>query len=159
MGLSIVGGESTVNPPADVTDVTDVTIDVVDVPDGPFVCRTNADCAGMPATPLCNTATGRCVECLTTPDDTCRSDRHCHPVSKVCLPGCHDDSGCPSPDASHCLVEQTRCVQCITNAHCSGGNVCLGNVCVPPCMTATDCAAGRLCCSGGCVDATSNLAS
>jgi len=63
---------------------------------------------------------------------------------------CRSDTEC-FPGISHCSVGQ--CVQCVTDAHCSDGNVCVNGACQAPCTVDSQCPAFNRCQSGKCVQA------
>src|ERR1044071_9597376 len=67
-------------------------------------CRSNDDCAGTPATPFCQTASGKCVGCL---DNTsCFADKPvCDTGPHVCR-ACDRDDQCPS---GVCVDAEGRC--------------------------------------------------
>ena len=82
VGLAIVGGDSS---------VPDVTLDAP--ADGPFMCRTDADCAGNPAGPVCDTLSGQCrmrgcpagqAMCSGACVDTATSANHCGACGRAC---------------------------------------------------------------------------
>ena len=138
----------------------------VDVPvDAPFRCVANADCAGQPGGPACDTATGRCVAC-TAASDLCPAGQYCVAASNTCASGCRDDGACTggvSADggasaAGHCDPSSHQCVGCLTDAHCPAATHCMGNTCVTGCVTDAHCASGQTCCGGGCVDTRVNIA-
>lgn len=106
-------------------------------------CRTNADCAATPTSPLCLVADHRCVACLAGSD--CPTGQRCSP-SGACVTGCDTQAG------SECDVSLMCCDQlCLDTTsdvdNCGGcaracvaagtANVaaakCSGSVCKPTC--------------------------
>ncbi|MFO0649188.1 MAG: hypothetical protein U0326_23300 [Polyangiales bacterium] len=164
------GDVPTDNAPPDVP-VTPDAADVADVTDAPSRCTSNTDCASAPeGSRVCDTASGRCVGCSPTAD-ACPASQHCDPTSFMCVSGCRSDEGCaegPAPDGgvsdagvSHrnrCDTTLHACVECATNAHCTAGQLCVGNVCVPGCDDTHACPTGQTCCANACVDTQSNVA-
>ncbi|MFO0606203.1 MAG: MXAN_6577-like cysteine-rich protein [Polyangiales bacterium] len=142
----------------------DAAPDVADAADAAEVdagCASDMDCAGNPAGNVCDRVTGRCVQCATSMD-TCPAAQHCDPATNTCVAGCRADEGCTAPAADggvaarRCDTATNACVECVTDAHCAGGRLCRGGVCVLACM-ATGCPSGQTCCTGGCVDAQTNV--
>ncbi|MFO0624665.1 MAG: fibrinogen-like YCDxxxxGGGW domain-containing protein [Polyangiales bacterium] len=143
--------------------------DVVDVPtpDVPMGCRADNDCAGQAMTPVCDTASGRCVGCVTT-RDTCAVGFYCDAMTRTCAAGCDTDSDCapagPTPDGGvaarngRCDVNARSCVECVVDEHCPAGTLCIGNLCAAGCNSMRACPAGQVCCGGGCVDPQVNSA-
>lgn len=131
-----------------------------DGPPGP--CTSNAYCAGSPDAPACDLATGRCVPC-TAASDLCPMGFYCDAPMTRCLIGCRNDSDCrEGADGGigrHCNVERHACQDCLVDAHCAAGNLCVGGTCVAGCNAGHPCAAGSSCCAGACVDTQTNVAS
>ncbi len=171
-GSSVVGGP-------DGSVVTDTpSMDVaMDTPDVPFRCTTNASCAGNVGGAVCDTTSGRCVECVATAD-TCPAGAYCVASTNRCAAGCRNDDGCApgvgadggvrsdaagggDPGAAagrHCNVATRSCVACVGNDQCPAGNVCIGNACVLSCGGAQVCPSGQACCNNGCIDLQANTA-
>jgi hypothetical protein len=198
-GLSVVGGAVDAGPPGDVAldatvaDKPDVSVmdspDVsamdapadapaldADVPaldaDVPARCAANADCAGDPGGPVCDTATGRCVAC-TAASDLCPDGRYCDDASRTCVPGCRDDLACSAPapgdggaspadggsgPGRRCDRVSRTCVACLANPDCPAGTLCVGNLCVTGCTADSPCPSSQTCCAGACVDPLANVA-
>jgi hypothetical protein len=147
----------------------DVAADVgMDTPAdmGPPLCTSAMSCMGMTGREACDTATGRCVQCVASAD-TCPATEHCNAATNTCQPGCRADEGCASSSGPtdsgvlaslRCDVASHTCVQCVVNEHCPSGTLCVGNVCVMGCTAGSACPSGQTCCSGACVDAQTNLA-
>ena len=139
--------------------------DAVDAPiDAGFRCAQNADCVGHAEGPACDTASGRCVGCVPSAD-TCAAGQFCPAGGNTCAPGCRNDDGCTvaTPDggttnAPHCDVAAHHCVQCLADAQCPSGTLCVGNLCVTGCTVARGCPGAQACCDGACVDTQSNTA-
>lgn len=108
-------------------------------------CTSDDDCGG--ATPACNPSSGECVECRPG-GGHCAAGEYCDPVAFECLPGCDDDTDCPSA----CDVEAHVCVECVDAEDCGEPTpVCNGdsNTCVE-CVAHGDCPTGE-CQLGECV--------
>ena len=110
------------------------------------VCATSVDC---PMGQKCDSMTA-CVQCLGAGD--CPMGQEC--VNKACVQGCDGNNPCPSGKV--CTADTHICVQCATNADCSGGTpVCevAAHLCVG-CLNDSDCGSGKVClsqsCSTGC---------
>jgi len=156
-----------VPPATDTPDVPDVqTAPDVPTADVPMGCRDDGACVGTPMTPVCDTATGRCVGCVTG-RDTCPVGNWCDPSTLTCAAGCDTDTDC-APQAmpsdagtagnTRCDTATHACVQCVTSEHCPIGNLCVGNACVAGCNSERACPTGESCCLGGCVNPASNIA-
>ncbi len=168
-------------PPADTEDaapdVTDVA-DAFDAPDdglAPGTCDRDEDCAMSADGAVCDLSTRRCVQC-TASRDTCPVGQFCDGTR--CAAGCNDDGDCAAlasgldggtmgGDAGdggssalglRCLTTTRACVECITDAHCRAGSLCVGNLCAPGCNESRACPTGLTCCTGACIDAQSNIA-
>ncbi len=133
--------------------------------DGASGCSSNGQCAGHPGGPVCDPRSGRCVACL--PDnDGCPPGQYCDPPTLTCALGCRDDGACAAGQgdggtggaSTRCDRATRQCVQCVTSAHCSPGNLCVGGVCVMGCTSGRPCPTGQSCCDGACVDASGNVA-
>lgn len=150
----------------DVADVgVDVSIGIDRFDSGPTQCHSASDCASDPGGGACDTVSGRCVPCTPT-DDRCPVGQYCS-TGFACLSGCGDDSDCArsASDAgladggtigSHCDTMSRQCVACVTNEHCTLGNLCVGGACVVGCSSAHGCPTGQTCCDGACLDLQSN---
>jgi hypothetical protein len=106
-------------------------------------CTNDADCAGKPAGPHCDTKTGACVACLPASDD-CAAGQFCDPATEACKAGCKKDGDCKAPLV--CDAQAHQCVGCVDDAQCGAGTVCDGGNCVPGCSPKHDCLAGASCC-------------
>ncbi|MEZ4394166.1 MAG: hypothetical protein R3A48_24090 [Polyangiales bacterium] len=137
--------------------------DVVDAPpaDAPQGCPSDEACPD-PSAPVCDLASGRCVRC-TTANDRCPTGSYCVGLDQ-CAPGCRGDQDCAQSAGDggatslRCDVGTRRCVECVTDAHCPAGNLCVGNLCVAGCNEGQMCPAGQSCCGGGCVNPQENTA-
>jgi hypothetical protein len=93
---------------------------------------------------------GTCVDCLPS-DDQCPEGQYCSEANE-CAPGCkRDGGGC----ASGVCLEDHSCQQCISDAECSGDEVCGNGQCAPACTAQQEgqsagCAVGLTCCSLHC---------
>ncbi len=139
-------------------DATDMDAPGMDVPVDTG-CRANAMCTDM-MFPVCDTATGRCVQCLPSMD-TCPTGQYCDPMSNVCSPGCRNDEACGTADGGmprRCDLTRRQCVECNADTDCPLGRVCTMNACVPGCNAARACPSGETCCNGACANTTMNVA-
>ncbi len=134
-------------------------------------CHTDGDCGGNLATPLCNTTTGKCVECLD--NSRCGAKTYCN-ADGACADGCKNDTDCPAPtgdagvDADNpdaqvvglsCDTTVHMCVGCKADSNCPSGFLCTlsDGICRPGCTEAHGCQTGRDCCSGKCIDTTKTV--
>ncbi|MBI5515579.1 MAG: hypothetical protein HY909_17495 [Deltaproteobacteria bacterium] len=140
---------------------TAVAVDsAADTAEAAFRCGADGDCAGNPGGAVCDTATGRCVGCVTT-RDTCPAGQYCVASSGTCAPGCADDRGCAGDAGARgarCDPMTHGCVECVADEHCPAGRLCVGSVCVAGCTAARACPSGQSCCGGACVDPLANTA-
>jgi len=90
---------------------------------GPTKCDTSAgrgvcvDCTGNNQNcRFCETRTFSCVGCLVD-SDCSQAAPFCGP-SFQCTPNCTSDGDCPA--GLHCDPKTSRCLECVTNAHCPG---------------------------------------
>ncbi|MBL8605445.1 MAG: hypothetical protein JNK72_26170 [Myxococcales bacterium] len=164
-GRSVVGGPLA-DGGLDASDLgaeaaTDLGIDRDDGPsvDTGFRCTRDAECAN--ATPVCDTASGRCVGCLPG-NDRCAAGQYCDAETLRCAAGCRDDEGCRGAGgdgglgALRCDTRAHQCVACVRDEHCALGQRCMGNQCVAGCESDARCGEGRRCCNGGCVNPQDN---
>jgi len=99
-------------------------------------CTTNAGCMGRGGlggrmTPICDTASGLCVECTTAAQCT-GAGATC--VNNLCVnTQCNADSDCSADGggaAPYC--EGTRCVACLNRSQCAATDrACANGVCIP----------------------------
>jgi hypothetical protein len=111
----------------------------------PDDCGLDGQCDGAGQCRLWSTSTVcravRCVGMTMYLTDYCDG-------SGVCI-----DSGTQSCAPYRCLVGAEQCRDaCVTDGHCSPGNYCLGNECVPKKPWGITCSEARECASGHCVD-------
>ena len=145
-------------PPAlDAPPALDVPADV-----GPPRCAADGDCVGNAAGPACDLASGRCVPC-TSASDRCPAGQYCVAATNACAAGCRDDLACASGvdgglSPRRCDPAAHACVDCVTDAHCPAGTLCVGSICVAGCNTGRPCPSAQQCCGGACVDPQSNIA-
>jgi hypothetical protein len=118
---------------------------------GDVKCKSDGDCMAHPAGPVCDTETGDCVGCLPA-NDTCPTAQFCDPAVKACAPGCKDDADCAEGAAARCDVAAHACVECLADADCAPGTICIGAACVPGCSPTQDCQPGFTCCGSTCFD-------
>ncbi|MBI5514993.1 MAG: hypothetical protein HY909_14550 [Deltaproteobacteria bacterium] len=146
------GGKDTGTPPGDTA-----TQDTGTPPgDGMTRCTGNPDCAGTPATPVCDTISGTCVMCLAA-SDSCPPAQHCDPMTNACVAGCRADEGCAgSPATPRCNTMTHMCVGCVTSDQCPAGMLCMGGACAMGCDPMRPCPTGQSCCSGMCLDTQTN---
>eukprot|EP00899_Mesostigma_viride_P002331 jgi/Mesvir1/12099/Mv00369-RA.1 len=63
---------------------------------------------------------------------------------------CEKDANCPS-GTPRCFKNEFKCVECVVDGHCSGGNLCINNTCVE--CKDEYCSGGKVCSSlSGCVE-------
>lgn len=108
-------------------------------------CTSDSQCGG--ATPKCDLASNRCVQCLPGPNDVCPMGDYCRP-DFTCERGCKTGTDCPS---GVCLPNRS-CATCTQDAQCAAGNICSNGTCTPACSATNPCGSGRDCCNGRCVD-------
>ncbi|RMG12453.1 MAG: hypothetical protein D6729_16485 [Deltaproteobacteria bacterium] len=139
---------------------------------GCVACTFDSHCQD-PALPFCLSAEGRCVQCNAA--GTCPKEFYCDlsegPDRYTCKEGCLQESDCtpgttceltttpgrcvectvetenvdcaaPKP---YCDPDRRKCVACVLDSQCPGGDVCSpGGVCVD-CLDDTACAKGAVC--------------
>ncbi|MBN1774031.1 MAG: hypothetical protein JXB32_22420 [Deltaproteobacteria bacterium] len=91
------------------------------------LCTTNADCRSTPATPICDTHSALCVECMTNSDCLRHAPERpvCDMTTHAC--GCAADADCsafPHAAAGICDVASDVCIGCRTDADCIPGFSC-----------------------------------
>ncbi len=152
------------------------TMDVVDAPTAPDVtpapdvpadtdparCTGDGDCVGNASGSACDTATGQCVIC-TAASDRCPAGEYCVAATHACAAGCRDDASCSSSadggaTTQHCDPASHVCVQCVGDAQCPAGTLCVGSLCVAGCNAGRACPTSQTCCGGACIDPQSNVA-
>ncbi|MDP3221337.1 MAG: hypothetical protein Q8S73_45055, partial [Deltaproteobacteria bacterium] len=161
LGTSVVGGAADAGPDVGLDVASDLGAMDAPAADAPFMCRNNSECVGNAGGPVC--AVGRCVACSAT-DDRCPAGQRCDTTTFSCVPGCRNDDACASAtvdggvgvSAPRCDPTTRACVACVVDDHCTLGQRCMGNQCVPGCDAARGCVAGQTCCGGGCVDIRTN---
>jgi len=164
LGSSVVGGPVDAGGDIGVVDVvSDLGPMDVPPPDVVTACRNSSECVGNAGGPTCDVASGRCVACSAT-DDRCGVGRRCDPATFTCVAGCRNDDACATATvdggvgvaAPRCDPTTRACVACVVDDHCTLGQRCMGNQCVPGCDAMRGCLAGQTCCGGGCVDIRTN---
>src|SRR5690606_2485778 len=131
------------------------------------------------STPVCDGATGECVECLDStehcaaPTPACAPATHecvecvetsdcatgvCDPTAHACV-GCLESSDCAAP-TPFCDLEQQECAECLENSDCTAPEAaaCDAGSC-SPCQSNADCEhlSGTTVCdvaAGECVECT-----
>jgi hypothetical protein len=121
-------------------------------------CHSNADCAATPATPVCDTGSGSCVECLPGGSD-CAFGSYCD-TTDHCVTGCNSDADCnaPSGDAgdagsTHLTCDTTtHLCSCQNLGDCPPGTICdtQSGTCKPGCSDKQPCPTGQQCCDNNC---------
>lgn len=100
-------------------------------------CSSDDECASGG----CDTARGRCVECVT--DGNCSDGKRC--VEQKCRVNCDSDNDC-TPQHMLCNTSIGVCIQCTAELACGNGLLCSPTgLCVPPVCTAGQ----RTCVAGG----------
>lgn len=114
-------------------------------------CKSTPDCAATPKSPVCDTSSATCVECLPT-EDVCPTGLYCEGTS--CSIGCKDDNDC---NGLTCTAH--ACTGCTTDTECPNGTVCdtANSTCIAKCTTQTDCPVNFDCCGGKCENIASSL--
>jgi hypothetical protein len=118
----------------------------------PNACETDADCAGLDATPHCDPVLDECVTCRQESD--CPENAHC--VERKCssfIP-CVNSRDCPS--GTVCDRDAGECVECMQDGDCKEEiETCVATHCVPTCESDKDCVSGNQLCAydkGYCAD-------
>ena len=128
-------------------------------PGGVSGCQGNQDCLAKPTTPVCETATGACVQCVQTVD--CAPGKLCQKNVCQAQPGCSRDADCTDAKLPVCDTSSSAhaCVECLQAADChaAASPVCdATHHCVAPpvCTSNASCAKPTPVCrvsSGDCV--------
>lgn len=88
-----------------------------------------------------------------TADADCRlATLHCHLALGRCVE-CLDDQDCSGGDRTHCDAELSRCVSCTQDDQCEEGSRCdaLERSCAVSCTSQLDCVDAHACMNGLCV--------
>ncbi len=121
---------------------------------GPGGCTSNADCAGDPAGPVCDTATNQCVGCLGAND--CPQGQYCDASTQKCSAGCDEESDCAAPTPK-CDTNTNQCSECLIDTDCPSGQICSAGACAQGCSPSQPCQAGNeTCCGSSCHDVNSD---
>ena len=81
----------------------------------PFDCKDSSNCSTFAATKVCDTATSRCVECLSgVPAAECESGLYCG-ADKLCHVGCASDTDCG--EIADCDAAECAALTCDTGTH------------------------------------------
>lgn len=102
-------------------------------------CARDADCSSHPKTPVCDTAKGACVACLTARD--CGRGFACENEQCVALAGCSKDTDCPTA-TPRCDTQLNSCVECLSSSDCL-------NLSRPSCSADHTCVAVQACTGDG----------
>jgi Cys-rich repeat protein len=130
-------------------------------------CTSTADCADASETVLCDTAKGKCVQCMSNADCpagfTCGSDERCAGcLSDLDCRADTDSSARPSDDGGDgdastggltCGKVSQKCEGCTADLDCPPGSVCdrETTLCMPGCTAAQRCPSDALCCDKKCI--------
>ncbi|MGI6681071.1 MAG: hypothetical protein ACOX3T_06300 [Bdellovibrionota bacterium] len=129
-------------------------------------CSKDADCLGD--TPVCDTASGLCVECVKNEDckeeakPICLSDNTCGcndssvcpedlqfcSDNKVCVENCTSDEECRAKNETKPVCNDTtgKCEECVTDVDCDGERVCsIDTYTCVECKEDKDCKDGKVC--------------
>lgn len=120
-------------------------------------CTKTEDCRD-PKRAYCGPS-GTCVECLSTPNDTCTAGGYCNDKNQ-CVVGCKTDDECKATNQK-CNQASHRCVDCSGDGDCAAlgpnGKCSPSGKCVESCTgDGTPCGAGGTCCAGLCVQLASD---
>lgn len=123
---------------------------------GECPCKVNADCHD-PKRAYCGPG-GTCVECLSTPSDTCTAGGYCNATNE-CVAGCKSDSDC---SGKKCNTTAHRCVDCVVDGDCVGAGAnskCSpSGTCAQSCAgDGTPCGTGGTCCGSFCLQTASDV--
>jgi Cys-rich repeat protein len=98
-------------------------------------CGSDADCATLSNTPICDTTQDLCVQCVANTD--CAQGYVCDQTEQMCVQStptpCSSNSQCTSvPGMPYCDTAAGTCVQCLTgsSSECQRGLVCENDICV-----------------------------
>jgi hypothetical protein len=109
-------------------------------------CQADAQCEGG-LYPFCNQALGSCVACLEDANCTGAFNHICETTTGLCVE-CLNNAQCPTVDAARCIVEpeenktQYSCDVCTDNAQCTGksdGGLCRPDGLCVDCLTNAEC--------------------
>lgn len=82
-------------------------------------CTGNSSCSSTPATPVCDTRAGHCVQCVSGADCTVAGLLACNTATNTCVQ-CTGNSNCSStPVTPVCDTTTNLCVGCITDSDCA----------------------------------------
>lgn len=119
-------------------------------------CRTRNDCPA--SAPVCNAATGQCVECIVGTD--CAQTEECTNGVCIPLPQCTTSLDCIGLDAGtfagRTICDQSLgvCVDCMMDTDCESSEICVNETCALACNSDNDCTSRGLLCdqaAGACV--------
>lgn len=124
----------------------------------------SADCSVRPCP-----SDALCVRSMGAPDlcfDQCDKNADCRvgygcvdeQSSGICVPQnpvlCRYDVDCQAAGRPHCDKPSGRCVECLSDADCSGSDVCLSSVCQGSARNGTPCQSGADCLGRSCQPTT-----
>ena len=98
-------------------------------------CTSSVDCRSG-GEPHCDTASGRCVECLLS--SHCDSNRSCDTLTLQCADACGIHADCTSGGRPFCEPQRLVCIECRSDADCSGRCLLPNGECVD-CLSDADC--------------------
>src|SRR5262249_47494738 len=95
-----------------------------------------------PATPICDSSSGKCVTCVVAKD--CPTSNDC--IDHACKPykACTNSLDCGSGQV--CDTARMRCVECVGTNDCPMTAKCVSNVCRAKCSSDTQCTGMGLLC-------------
>ncbi len=101
-------------------------------------------------TPICDTETNQCVECIEDEDCTDPDKPWC--IDNACKQ-CKTDADCvDNSPKEKCDTDRNRCVECISDGDCAPGEICVRNRCAESCEDDEDCEVGQVCQAGVCLE-------
>ena len=92
-------------------------------------CSTDTMGTGSGEDRLCDSATGRCVECVM--NSHCEVGEECSSVLGLCAAPCAAPGDCTTDDI-YCDEAIGFCVECLLDEHCDPEEVCRNSECVEP---------------------------
>ncbi|HTJ83772.1 MAG TPA: hypothetical protein VL400_18760 [Polyangiaceae bacterium] len=63
---------------------------------------------------------------------------------------CSNEGDCEKAGGDFSYCSRNRCVECVSNASCGDGNLCVDGTCERHCKDARDCRDGERCSDGKC---------
>jgi len=130
-------------------------------------CASTADCADASDTLFCDTAKGKCVQCMSDtdcpPGFTCNEQRCAGCLIDMDCRADADSATRPAADAGDgdasagplltCSKANQRCTGCTADIDCPPGSVCNPEsmLCNPGCTASQHCPTGSWCCDKKCI--------